>query len=100
MIGSLIGLVQVLGVMSDPKQIAPAMAVALLSTLYGAVIANVIAVPIADKLARRCAEERQSKFLIIDAVMSIRNLQHPALIESILANYLPPSRRPIAAKSA
>ena len=53
MIGTLIGLVQMLSTMDDPKQIGPAMAVALLTTLYGAVLANMIALPIADKLALR-----------------------------------------------
>ena len=72
MIGTLIGLVQMLGAMSDPKQVAPA-TIALLTTLYGALIANVIAIPIADKLALRSTDERLAKSLIIDAVMSIQD---------------------------
>jgi chemotaxis protein MotA len=93
MIGTLIGLVQMLSSMSDPKQIAPAMAVALLTTLYGAMIANLIAIPIADKLALRSTEERLTKSLIIDAVMSIQDGQHPRVMKDILRNYLPKSRR-------
>jgi chemotaxis protein MotA len=93
MIGTLIGLVQMLGAMSDPKQIAPAMAVALLTTLYGAMIANVVAIPIADKLAMRSTDERLAKSLIIDAVMSIQDGQHPRVMQDILKNYLPKSRR-------
>jgi len=93
MMGTLIGLVQMLGSMSDPKQIAPAMAVALLTTLYGAMIANVIAIPIADKLALRSMDERLAKSLIIDAVMSIQDGQHPRVMQDILKNYLPKSRR-------
>jgi chemotaxis protein MotA len=93
MIGTLIGLVQMLGSMSDPKQIAPAMAIALLTTLYGAMIANVIAIPIADKLALRSTEERLAKSLIIDAVMSIQDGQHPRVMQDLLKNYLPKSRR-------
>jgi chemotaxis protein MotA len=93
MIGTLIGLVQMLGHMSDPKQIAPAMAVALLTTLYGAMIANLIAIPIADKLALRSTEERLSKSLVIDAVMSIQDGQHPRVMQDLLKNYLPKSRR-------
>ena len=93
MIGTLIGLVQMLGAMSDPKQIAPAMAIALLTTLYGAVIANLIAIPIADKLALRSTEERLTKSLIIDAVMSIQDGQHPRVMQDLLKNYLPKSRR-------
>jgi chemotaxis protein MotA len=93
MIGTLIGLVQMLGSMNDPKQIAPAMAIALLTTLYGAMIANVIAIPIADKLAMRSTDERLAKSLIIDAVMSIQDGQHPRVMQDLLKNYLPKSRR-------
>jgi chemotaxis protein MotA len=93
MIGTLIGLVQMLGSMSDPKQIAPAMAIALLTTLYGAMIANVIAIPIADKLAMRSTDERLAKSLIIDAVMSIQDGQHPRVVQDLLKNYLPKNRR-------
>ena len=91
--GTLIGLVQMLGSMSDPKQIAPAMAIALLTTLYGALIANVIAIPIADKLALRSTDERLAKSLIIDAVMSIQDGQHPRVMQDLLKNYLPKNRR-------
>ena len=93
MIGTLIGLVQMLGSMNDPKQIAPAMAIALLTTLYGAMIANVIAIPIADKLSLRSTEERLAKSLVIDAVMSIQDGQHPRVMQDLLKNYLPKSRR-------
>jgi len=93
MIGTLIGLVQMLTVMDDPKQIGPAMAIALLTTLYGAVIANLIALPIADKLALRSNEERFAKSLIIDAVMGIQEGRNPRIIQDMLHNYLPSSRR-------
>jgi chemotaxis protein MotA len=93
MIGTLIGLVQMLGSMNDPKQSAPAMAIALLTTLYGAMIANLIAIPIADKLALRSTEERLAKSLIIDAIISIQDGQHPRVMQDLLKNYLPKSRR-------
>ena len=93
MIGTLIGLVQMLAKMDDPKQIGPAMAVALLTTLYGAILANVIAMPVADKLGLRSDEERRSKTLIIDALMGILEGQNPKVIESMLQNYLPKSKR-------
>ncbi len=93
MIGTLIGLVQMLGSMNDPKQIAPAMAIALLTTLYGAMIANLLAIPIADKLALRSTDERLAKSLIIDAVMGIQDGQHPRIMQDLLKNYLPKSRR-------
>jgi chemotaxis protein MotA len=93
MIGTLIGLVQMLANMDDPKQIGPAMAVALLTTLYGAILANMIALPIADKLAVRSREENQSKSLIIDALLGIQGGQNPRVIASMLETYLPKSKR-------
>lgn len=67
MIGTLIGLVQMLSNMEDPKSIGPAMAVALLTTLYGAMLATMIASPIADKLSLRMTEEARMQSLYIDA---------------------------------
>lgn len=93
MIGTLIGLVQMLSSMDDPKQIGPAMAVALLTTLYGALIANMVALPIADKLEMRSTEEKLVKSLIIDAVVAIQDGQNPRVIGDMLKNYLPKSRR-------
>lgn len=93
MIGTLVGLVAMLSNMDDPKSIGPAMAVALLTTLYGAMIANMFAAPIADKLGLRSNEERLSKSLIIDALVGIQNGQNPRVIEEMLKNYLPTSKR-------
>jgi chemotaxis protein MotA len=95
MIGTLIGLVAMLGNMADPKAIGPAMAVALLTTLYGAIIANCIAGPIADKLKLRATEEALVKSLVIDALLAIQNGQNPRIIDSMLRNYLPESKREI-----
>ena len=93
MIGTLIGLVQMLSVMDDPKQIGPAMAVALLTTLYGAMIANMMALPIAHKLERRSGEVRKARTLVIDAILSIQSGQNPRVMHEILKNYLPRSAR-------
>ncbi len=93
MIGTLIGLVQMLSAMDDPKMIGPAMAVALLTTLYGAILANMFALPLADKLALRSKEENLRKSLIIDALLAIQEGQNPRIIESLLESYLPPSAR-------
>ena len=93
MIGTLIGLVQMLSNMSDPASIGPAMAVALLTTLYGAVIANVFAIPIADKLGLRAKEERMVKSMIIDSLEGIQEGRNPRVIEEILKTYLPSSKR-------
>ena len=93
MIGTLIGLVQMLANMSDPKSIGPAMAVALLTTLYGAMIANLLALPIADKLALRSAEERRMKSLILDGLSGIQAGHNPRMIQEILSTYLPQKQR-------
>ena len=93
MIGTLIGLVAMLANMDDPKSIGPAMAVALLTTLYGAVIANAICQPMADKLKLRAAEEAMVKSLIIDALLAIQNGQNPRVIDGMLRAYLPEGKR-------
>jgi chemotaxis protein MotA len=93
MIGTLIGLVQMLANMDDPKTIGPSMAVALLTTLYGAVIANAFALPIADKLGYRSAEERLNKALILETISSIQEGLNPRVMEELLKTYLPASKR-------
>ncbi|MFK8139465.1 MAG: flagellar motor protein PomA [Bdellovibrionales bacterium] len=93
MIGTLIGLVQMLANMSDPKSIGPAMAVALLTTLYGAIVANMISGPISDKLAMRSAEEERNQSLIIDAISCIEAGLHPNIVRDALQNYIPRTTR-------
>ncbi len=93
MIGTLIGLVQMLSAMDDPKKIGPAMAVALLTTLYGAMFANMVAIPIADKLTLRKTEEGLLKAICIDGVLAIQEGKNPRVIESMLKAYLAPSKR-------
>jgi len=95
MIGTLIGLVAMLSNMDDPKSIGPAMAVALLTTLYGAFLANVIAIPIASKLALRMAEEKMNQELVLDAVLGIQDGQNPRVIEGLLKNYLAEGKREV-----
>lgn len=95
MIGTLVGLVQMLSNMSDPKSIGPAMAVALLTTLYGAMLANMFALPISDKLALRSAEEQTNKNIIIMSVLGIQEGQNPKVLEELLKNYLPASKRDV-----
>lgn len=93
MIGTLIGLVAMLSNMDDPKSIGPAMAVALLTTLYGAFLANVICIPLASKLQLRKEEEKMNQLLILDAVLGIQDGQNPRVIEGLLKNYLPEGKR-------
>ena len=93
MIGTLVGLVAMLSNMDDPKAIGPAMAVALLTTLYGAFLANVVAIPLADKLAVRNLQEKTNNQLILDAILGIQDGQNPKVIEGILRNYLAQGKR-------
>ncbi len=93
MIGTLVGLVGMLVNMNDPKAIGPQMAVALLTTLYGAVLANMIALPIADKLHLRKSNEKLIHSMCIDGVLAIQAGQNPRVIESMLKAYLDPAHR-------
>ncbi|MEM9695508.1 MAG: MotA/TolQ/ExbB proton channel family protein, partial [Myxococcota bacterium] len=97
MIGTLIGLVQMLQALDDPSSIGPAMAVALLTTFYGAVLANVFAIPIAEKLNRRSEEEAANMKVIIAGVRSIVQGHNPAIVKDSLQARLPPARRDEAA---
>lgn len=96
MIGTLVGLVQMLSNMGDPSLIGPAMAVALLTTLYGAMIATMIASPIADKLWVRMNQEAKMQELWIDAVLAIKGDKNPRVLEQMLTLYLPPEHRSVA----
>ena len=93
MIGTLIGLVIMLMNMADPESIGPAMAVALLTTMYGSIFANMFALPIADKLGARNDEELNYKTIIIKGVMSIQSGDNPRIVEQKLKTFLPPSMR-------
>lgn len=93
MIGTLMGLIFMLGSMEDPSTIGPSMAVALITTLYGAVIANAFAGPIGDKLYAKDQEEVMLKTIVIAGVMSIQSGDNPRVVESKLLTYLPPAAR-------
>lgn len=100
MIGTLIGLVAMLSNMSDPKAIGPAMAVALLTTLYGAMQANCLFMPLADKMSIRNEEEKSNNQLILDAVMGIQDGLNPKVIEGLLRNYLAAKKREVKTEGA
>ena len=93
MIGTLIGLVQMLQTMDDPSTIGPAMAVALLTTFYGALIANVVFLPISGKLRNRSSEEVMAKELMAEGIMSIAKGDNPRLLEQKLNAFLAPQLR-------
>ncbi|MFH1139694.1 MAG: flagellar motor protein [Pseudomonadota bacterium] len=98
MIGTLIGLVQMLQNMDDPGSIGPSMAVALITTFYGAVLANVLFLPIAGKLRTRSKEETLVKEMILQGVISLSRGDNPRIIEQKLHSYLPPNLRVSAFK--
>jgi len=93
MVGTLIGLVQMLMNMSDPDSIGPAMAVALLTTLYGAVLANVFFAPMAGKLSNRSASETLIKNLVIEGMQSILSGENPRIMEQKLHAFIAPKLR-------
>ncbi|MEG3640808.1 motility protein A [Magnetococcus sp. PR-3] len=93
MIGTLIGLVQMLATMDDPSSIGPAMAVALLTTLYGSIFANVVAIPLAVKLQMYSAEEQVVREIIIDGMIGIQKGVNPRMLQEALKAALPPSQR-------
>ena len=93
MIGTLIGLINMLVKMDDPSTIGPSMAVALITTLYGAFLANLIFIPIAGKLKTRSGNELLVKELCIEGIMSIQSGDNPRIVEGKLKAFLSPSMR-------
>ncbi|RAX54382.1 motility protein A [Helicobacter sp. 16-1353] len=93
MLGTLIGLVAMLVNMSDPSSIGPAMAVALITTLYGSLIGNTIGTPIANILRIRAQDEALMKLLVIEGIISIQAGDNPRVLETKLLSFLPPSKR-------
>lgn len=92
MIGTLIGLVQMLQSMDDPSTIGPAMAVALLTTFYGSLMANICFMPIAGKLKTRSKEEMLTKEMTIQGIISLSNGDNPRILEQKLLAFLPPAK--------
>ncbi len=93
MIGTLIGLVQMLSTMDDPSTIGPSMAIALLTTLYGALLANLVCIPIAEKLELRSEQEQGNKRIIIEAAISMSKGVSPMVLEESLKIFLSPKDR-------
>lgn len=93
MIGTLIGLVQMLQNMEDPSSIGAGMAVALLTTLYGAIVANLVCLPIAGKLKVRSQEEVLIRTIVIEGIQAIQSGDAPRIVEEKLKVFLPPKVR-------
>ena len=100
MFGTLVGLIQMLSNMQDPTSIGKGMAVALLTTLYGVLIANLVAIPIADKLEDKRSRETALRALIIECIFQIQQKQHPTAMMDILEGYLPEKQRQLGGKDS
>ncbi len=93
MIGTLMGLVAMLRNMDDPKAIGPGMAVAILTTFYGAIIANVLCLPLSDKLSYRNEEEMLLRTVMMKGILSLQAGDNPRITQAKLAVYLPADKR-------
>ncbi|MBA3066593.1 MotA/TolQ/ExbB proton channel family protein [bacterium] len=93
MLGTIIGLIMMLAKLEDQSAIAGGMAVALITTLYGALAANLIFLPVSGKLKRKSEDEVLVKEIIIEGIISMKNGDIPSIIESKLKAYLPPKKR-------
>ncbi len=98
MLGTLIGLIQMLKNLDNPDALGPGMAVALITTFYGSFIANVFAIPISKKLAARTAQEVLARELIVEGVLSIQAGENPRIVEEKLKVFLPPQLRALVGK--
>ena len=96
MIGTLIGLILMLKNMNDPSSIGPSMAVALITTLYGSLLANWICTPVACKLKTNNSIEMQAKEIMIEGLLSIQAGENPRVIEEKLKSFLAPKDRTAA----
>lgn len=91
MVGTLIGLIQMLSNLSDPSGVGAGMAVALVATFYGAAFANLVALPLANKLDARSQDENLMTQLMIEGIIGIQSGDNPRMIEDRLKSYLAPS---------
>jgi len=98
MIGTLIGLIQMLQALDDPSKIGLGMATALLTTFYGAMIANLMGLPVSGKLALRSKSELARKAMVIEGILAIQNGDNPRLVAEKLKTFLPPAQRQLDAK--
>ena len=93
MIVTMIGFVQMFAYMTDTSKLGPYMATALLATFYGAALANIFCLPIADKLHLKLVDEEVNRTLIIDGILMIREAKSPTLVREMLLAYLPEKHR-------
>ncbi len=100
MIGTLMGLIMMLGNLSDPSALGPSMAVALITTLYGAIAANVFFLPCAEKLALINKYELLAMEVVVRGIMAIQSGENPRVIQQKLTTFIPPKLRAQAQEAA
>ncbi|MGC8901852.1 MAG: motility protein A [Fervidobacterium sp.] len=93
MIGTLVGLIQMLKSLNNPETLGPSMAVALITTLYGSILANIVGIPVAEKITRRAADLEVYKRMILEGILSIQAGENPRVLEEKLKSYLPSQER-------
>ena len=93
MIGTLIGLIAMLGNLQDVNALGPGMAVALITTMYGSMMANMLCSPISKKLAARSAQEVKAMELMVEGILAIQAGENPRIVEEKLKVYMPPAMR-------
>ena len=93
MVGTLIGLVKMLMQMDDPSSIGPSMAVALITTFYGVILANLVFLPISGKLKTRSAKELAMKQLVMSGILSVQSGDNPRMLEQRLHSFVSPKER-------
>ena len=95
MVGTLIGLIKMLVQMDDPSSIGPAMAVALITTFYGVILANLVFLPAAGKLKTRSSSELMLKQLIISGILAVQSGDNPRILEEKLYSFISPGKRKV-----
>ena len=96
MVGTLIGLIKMLVDMDDPSSIGPSMAIALITTFYGVILANLVFLPAAGKLKTRSSSELMLKQLIISGILAVQSGDNPRILEEKLYSFISPDRRKAA----
>ena len=93
MIGTLIGLILMLANLSDPDALGPGMAVALITTFYGSIMANLLFIPLNTKLKGRTKEELLMRQLMIQGILAIQSGDNPRIVEKKLNSFIAPKER-------
>ena len=100
LIGTLLGLILMLGRLNDPETLGPGMAVALVTTLYGAVLANMVMLPFSEKLAHLNREELTAMEIILRGILAIQSGEHPRIVEQKLGTFVPDRWEPVMRRAA